>query len=147
MNETAEPDQQAKQSRAAQTLAGRLFSFAFAGGAGFVVDLGVLRALIELADLNPFMARIPAIAAAMTTTWLINRTFTFGASEHSLSGEASRYALVAIIGAFLNYAIYSAVLVMTPDWFLPEAATFIAVCVVTLFSYLGYSRFVFGEKR
>lgn len=130
----------------ARTRLGRLVSFAFAGGAGFIVDLAVLRGLIELAGLGPFAARIPAIGAAMLTTWLINRTFTFGASGRTVGNEAARYVTVAIIGAVLNYLIYSAVLLATPDWFLPEMATFVAVACVTVFSYLGYSRFVFGVK-
>ncbi|MEM9574513.1 MAG: GtrA family protein [Pseudomonadota bacterium] len=129
----------------AKTLFGKLVSFAFAGGTGMVVDLGVLRLLIELGA-TPFLARIPAIALAMATTWLINRNFTFGASGRSVRSEGSRYATVAIIGAFLNYAIYSVILIVTPDGFLPELATIIAVGIVTIFSYLGYSRFVFGDN-
>ena len=126
----------------AKTLFGRLFSFAFAGGIGMIVDLGVLRLLIEMGA-TPFVARIPAIGLAMLTTWFINRTFTFAASGRSVQAEGSRYAAVAIIGAFLNYAIYSVILIVTPNSFLPEFATIIAVGLVTIFSYLGYSRFVF----
>lgn len=130
----------------AKTLFGKLVAFAFAGGTGMIVDLGVLRLLIELGA-TPFVARIPAIALAMATTWFINRTFTFGASGRSVRSEGSRYAAVAIIGAVLNYTIYSGILIVTPDGFLPEFATIIAVGIVTIFSYLGYSRFVFGANR
>lgn len=128
----------------AKTLFGKLFAFAFAGGTGMIVDLGVLRLLIEMGA-TPFLARIPAIGLAMATTWFINRNFTFGASGRSVRAEGSRYATIAIIGAFLNYAIYSAILIVTPDGFLPEFATIIAVGIVTIFSYLGYSRFVFKD--
>lgn len=129
----------------AKTLFGKLFSFAFAGGTGMIVDLGVLRLLIEMGA-TPFVARIPAIGLAMATTWFINRTFTFGASGRSVRAEGSRYAAVAIVGALLNYAIYSGILIMTPDGFLPEFATIIAVAIVTIFSYLGYSRLVFKDN-
>ena len=131
--------------RPARTRLGRYFSFAVAGGSGVIVDLAVLRGLIELFGASPFMARIPAIAAAMTTTWLINRTFTFAKSGRSVPGEALRYAAVAIVGAVLNYLIYSAILLTTPAWFLPEIATIIAVGIVTVFSYVGYSRIVFRD--
>ena len=127
----------------AQTLLGRLFSFAVAGGAGAIVDLGLLRIGISFFDLSPYIARIPAIALAMLTTWFINRNFTFGASERSVQQEGMRYFAVAIAAAVLNYAIYSIILVVTPDWFLPEAATIIAVGFVTFFSYFGYSKLVF----
>lgn len=129
----------------AKTLFGKLFSFAFAGGIGMIVDLGVLRLLIELGA-TPFVARVPAIALAMATTWFINRNFTFGDSGRSIGSEGSRYASVAIIGALLNYAIYSVILILTPDGFLPEFATIIAVACVTVFSYFGYSRFVFKNN-
>lgn len=134
-----------EQKTGAKTLFGRLFSFAFAGGTGMIVDLGVLRLLIELGS-TPFVARIPAIALAMATTWFINRTFTFGASGRSMHAEGSRYAAVAIVGALLNYAIYSIILIVTHDGFLPEFATIIAVGIVTIFSYVGYSRFVFKKN-
>lgn len=138
----------------AQSTLGKLLSFAVAGGTGFIVDVSVLRLGIEFFGLTPFVARIPAIAAAMATTWLINRTFTFGASGRKLRDEGSRYIAVALIGAILNYIVYSAILLALPngfgpitdDFLLPEFATFTAVAIVTVFSYLGYSRFVFGNK-
>ncbi len=126
----------------AQSLLGRLFSFGLAGGIGMIVDLGVLRLLIEWGA-TPFVARVPAILCAMATTWLINRNFTFAASGRSVRDEGSRYVAVAIICAILNYLIYSGILLVTPEGFLPEIATIIAVAIVTVFSYLGYSRLVF----
>lgn len=123
----------------------KLFSFAVAGGSGMIVDLSVLRLIIELFGATPFVARIPAIGAAMLTTWFINRTFTFGASGRSIGNEGLRYFAVALSGAFLNYAIYSGLLLITPDWFLPEFATIIAVGIVTIFSYVGYSQLVFKK--
>jgi putative flippase GtrA len=53
---------------------------AFAGAIGFAVDMGVLWLLLRFELLDPFSARVLAIAAAMLCTYLINRTFTFGAS-------------------------------------------------------------------
>lgn len=133
------------QRDGAKTGPGRLFSFAVAGAIGMIVDLSVLRLGIELFGLSPFGARIPAICAAMLTTWLINRNFTFGASGRSIHSEGARYFGVAIIGAVLNYVIYSAILIIAPAGFLPELATIIAVGVVTVFSFLGYSKIVFRK--
>lgn len=123
----------------------RLASFAVAGGSGFVVDATVLTLLMKLTPLGPYSARIFAIAAAMTTTFLINRTVTFGKSGRHVVHEGARYGFVALIGAGLNYAIYSALLLAMPGVITPLMALVIAVGVVTVFSYLGYSRFVFNR--
>ncbi|MCI5077595.1 GtrA family protein [Oricola sp.] len=123
----------------------RLASFAVAGGSGFVVDATVLTLLMKLTPLGPYSARIFAIAAAMMTTFLINRTVTFGKSGRHVVHEGARYGFVALIGAGLNYAIYSALILAAPGVITPLMALVIAVGVVTVFSYLGYSRFVFNR--
>ena len=124
----------------------KLAAFTLAGGTGFLVDIGVLRLMLETFDVTPFTARIPAIIAAMGTTWIINRSITFGASGRGLPQEGSRYFAVALIGVTLNYLIYSLILIVAPEDFLPEIAAAIAVACVTIFSYLGYSRFVFKDS-
>jgi putative flippase GtrA len=125
----------------------KLAAFAFAGGIGFLVDIGVLRLMLQTFDITPFTARIPAIIAAMSTTWMINRTLTFGVSGRSLHQEGGRYFAVALIGVTLNYLIYSLILIVAPQGFLPELAAAIAVACVTIYSYLGYSRFVFKNSN
>ena len=55
-------------------------TFAFAGGVGFLVDSGVLEALVRFAGLQVHFARVISFLAAVTATWLINRTFTFQAA-------------------------------------------------------------------
>ncbi|MFZ2102470.1 MAG: GtrA family protein [Oricola sp.] len=123
----------------------RLASFAVAGGTGFLVDASVLTLLLKFTPLGPFSARVFAIAAAMLTTWAINRTVTFGKSGRHVVKEGARYGFVALIGAALNYAIYSGLLLAAPGVITPLMALVIAVAVVTVFSYLGYSRFVFNR--
>lgn len=130
--------------RAAKTKFGRLFSFAFAGGSGFVIDIGVLWLLLHLTPMGPFSARVISIACAMTSNFLINRTFTFGRSDRTLIEEGARYSSIGLIGAGLNYVIYAALLLAIPG-FSPFWATFIAVGLVAVFSYFGYSRFVFNR--
>lgn len=129
----------------ARTRLGRLFSFAFAGGSGFVIDVGVLYLLMLFTPLGPFLARIVSIGCAMASNYTINRTFTFGASDRSMAEEGARYSSVALVGAGLNYLIYAGLLLAIPA-ISPFWATFIAVGLVAVFSYLGYARFVFGKK-
>jgi len=121
----------------------KLLFFAIAGGTGFVVDVVVLFIALHYTPIGPYFGRMLAIAAAMACTWYINRRFTFDASGHSLAAEGARYYSVGMTSAGINYVIYSALLL-----FISGISPFIALVLgsasATVFSYLGYSKFVFG---
>jgi len=123
----------------------KLLRFGIAGGIGFLVDAGVLSLLLQTTPLGPFLARLVAIALAMATTWVFNRTFTFDRSGHSLAVEGFRYGSVGVTAALVNYGLYSALLLTLPD-LQPITAMVLATAASVLFSFFGYSRFVFrGE--
>ncbi|MFC6446959.1 GtrA family protein [Shinella zoogloeoides] len=123
----------------------RILLFALVGGAGFLVDAGVLALLLHVSPLGPFSARIVAVAAAMLVTFWLNRTFTFGRSDRGLAAEGTRYGGVGVSAALLNYAVYSAILLVFPAvW--PVLAVAIASLAAMVWSFLGYSRFVFGAS-
>jgi putative flippase GtrA len=118
--------------------------FGIVGLAGFCVDAGCLALLLWFTQLGPFVSRLIAILAALSITWLLNRRFTFGPSGRSLAHEAARYGSVGISGSVLNYGIYSAILLVAPTiW--PIFALVIASALVTIFSWFGYSKFVFSK--
>jgi len=120
----------------------KLLRFGIAGGLGFLVDAGVLALLLHVTSLGPFLARLIAIALAMASTWFFNRAFTFGRSGHSLAVEGFRYGSVGVTAALLNYGLYSALLLRLPD-LQPLAAVVLSTAASMLFSFFGYSRFVF----
>jgi len=123
----------------------KLLRFGIAGGIGFLVDAGVLSLLLQTTPLGPFLARLVAIALAMATTWVFNRTFTFDRSGHSLAVEGFRYGSVGVTAALVNYGLYSALLLTLPD-LQPITAMVLATTASVLLSFFGYSRFVFrGE--
>jgi putative flippase GtrA len=124
----------------------RLFWFLAAGGGGFVIDAGLTYFLIAVAGFGPFAARIPAIMAAMSFTWLINRSRTFEPSPHSLAQEGFRYWAVGITSACINYGVYSLLMWRAP-FLQPIAAIVFASATATAYSYFGYSRFVFRHKN
>ena len=123
----------------------RFIKFGFVGAAGFLADAGTLALVLKTTALDPFSARIAAIGVALCTTWMLNRTLTFGKSGHSLAGEAARYGGVGIAGSVVNYAIYSTVLLAAP-----QAGAFAALVIasgsVMMLSYFGYSLLVFQSK-
>ncbi len=92
---------------------GRQFiSFALVGVAGLVVDLGVLYLLQP--TFGWYVARVLSFMAAVTTTWALNRQFTFADrhSGQSIVREYARYLLTMLAGAAVNYAVY----VLTLHW-------------------------------
>ncbi len=132
----------------------RLIKFAFTGGLGFVVDVGVLSLLTVVFDMNPYLARVFAMATAMTVTWLINRRFTFKVHDkvtdaRGLVAEGGRYGLVAVTAALVNYAVYALTLYSLPREILgtadlsPPVAAVVGSSVAMFVSYYGYSRFAF----
>lgn len=132
----------------------RVLKFAVTGGIGFVVDVGLLTFLTVVPDWDPYTARVVAIAVAMTTTWLINRRFTFKVHDKvteakDVVAEGGRYASVAIAAAIVNYAVYVAALYLMPRAIFgsedlpPPIAAVIGSGVAMFFSYFGYSRFAF----
>lgn len=123
----------------------KLIRFALVGTAGFAVDAGVLWLLMHFTPLGAFTARIFAIATAMFTTWMLNRAFTFGASTRTIVAEGFRYGSVGIVSALVNYAIYAGLLLAMPA-LSPFIALIAASLAAMMFSFFGYSRFVFGNK-
>jgi putative flippase GtrA len=121
----------------------RFLRFALVGGAGFLIDAALLTALHHGANIDPFTARLISIAVAALATWRLNRALTFGASPLTEATEGLRYATVALLAAGLNYALYAAALLISPD--LPPVVAAIGATFVTMIvSYAGYSRFVFA---
>ncbi len=121
----------------------KLTFFLFAGAVGFAVDMGVLWLLLDIKLLDPFTARAPAIGAALVCSYIINRTFTFGASGRKVAAEGIRYGSVGLISTLINYSVYSGLLLILPG-ISPYVALIFGSGSATSFAYLGYSRFVFG---
>lgn len=116
--------------------------FLLTGGVTFLVDASVLYVLIYQLGMDPFFARILSILAAMLCGYVINRNFVFGKSGKSVRIELMQYISVASLNAVLSYAIYAALIGLIAG-FNPILATAIAVMIVAISSYAGYSRLVF----
>jgi len=82
--------------------------FAVSGIAGFLTDAGTVFVGTILFGLSPIPAQIIAFAVAVTTTWVINRNWTFAdhASERWLH-EWSRYVAANSAGALVNNGVYA----------------------------------------
>lgn len=122
----------------------RIAAFIVSGGIGFIADAGALAFLLHVTPLGPFGARILSILFALSVTWLLNRTFTFGPSERPVAIESARYGGVGLATAGMNYVLYSALLMAIPAM-PPLLALACASAAAMLLSFVGYSRLVFDR--
>jgi putative flippase GtrA len=117
----------------------QIVRFAVVGVVGFIVDGGGTFLLVR-AGFSPFVARVPALAAAILTTWVLNRTLTFRAKHPRSVSELARYVSVALSSALLNYLLYG---VLVASGIAPLIAVAVATVVLMLGSFFAYRRVVF----
>jgi putative flippase GtrA len=93
----------------------QLLRFSVVGAVGFCVDALVLYALLSFVISDPYLARIPSFLCAATTTWLLNRNWTFSTSAHGRRlNQWGVYTLAMLSGAATNYACYVLVVLALP---------------------------------
>ncbi|ACC70054.1 GtrA family protein [Paraburkholderia phymatum] len=91
-----------------------LLRFAIAGVVGLLVDAGVLYGMLALGA-GYFVGRAVSFIAAVWSTWQINRRFTFvEGSNKSAWAEWWHYLFAMLGGGAVNYAAYSATILLLP---------------------------------
>lgn len=88
--------------------------FCLAGGLAFVVDAGILHSVV-VAGVDPYTGRVLSYLCAVTTTWWLNRTYTFTetAGKPGLR-EWGRYAVSQLGGGSVNYLTYAGLMYAVP---------------------------------
>ncbi len=120
-------------------MTGQFIRFALVGLVAAGVDMGCTWLLIR-AGLPPISARVPALAAAIVTSWLLNRRHTFRVGRAKSAGEFARFATIALTGAAINFALYGALVLLGMP---PVLAIAVATLAVMLFSFFSYKRVAF----
>lgn len=123
----------------------RFLRFTLVGAVGFVVDAGVLQALMSVAGWGPIAARSVALPLAIFATWLLNRTITFPESH---GGPAlislARYVAVSAVGASVNFMVYSLLVFASQAMAaVPVLPLAIASIIALVVNYLGSKHFAF----
>jgi putative flippase GtrA len=125
--------------------------FGSVGIAGFLVDAGVLRGLVEL-GLGVYTGRVISFLAAATTTWVLNRSFTFrrdaaSAFAHPAAEWASYLGLMAV-GGLVNYGIYSMAVLLSPTIHAyPEIGVALGSLAGMLINFWSAKRVIFERSR
>jgi putative flippase GtrA len=89
-------------------------AFAAIGVFGYVVDAGITFVCARYLGLSPELARPPGFIVATIVNFILNRSITFRHARAPLASSFVRYWLVASIGLAVNYAVYSACVVLAP---------------------------------
>lgn len=119
--------------------------FVASGGLAFLVDATVLSALHRGLGVDPFLARLLAIALAMIAGWLAHRRWTFAVAAPPTLAELGRYVALAWTVAALNYAVYALVLLARPATD-PLLALIVSSLAAMTASYLGMRLGVFRNR-
>jgi putative flippase GtrA len=133
-------------SAAPAKLPAEFLRFLVAGAAGFGVDSVLLLAFTQLLGWPALLARLASLAIAITSTWLINRLWTFRNSprSRSIGAEFLSYTAVQGTGAATNYAIYAVIvsLIGRASWQLLLALAAGSAAALAV-NYFGARKFVF----
>src|SRR5271154_4498939 len=90
-------------------------AFAAIGLIGYVVDATITFVGAKYGGLSPELARPPGFIVATIVNFVLNRSITFRHSRTPLSRAFLRYCGVASLGLAVNYAVYSACVVLAPS--------------------------------
>jgi putative flippase GtrA len=100
--------------------------FALVGFIGFVVDAGVLRAVVAALGINLYAGRIVSFLTAATVTWALNRSFTFRHKGAARALQWARFVCVNAFGACVNLGTYA--LLVKTLLFAREYPSFAVAC-------------------
>ncbi len=123
----------------------QLISFGGVGTLGFLIDAAVFT-IANLFLNNLYLSRLVSYLAAASFTWLLNRKFTFAASDRPPVQEWGRFVLVQTVGGAVNYGVY-AILVSTYAFFTAHPVAAIAAGSIAGMgvNFLSAKFYVFGN--
>lgn len=122
--------------------------FAAVGVTGFVVDAGMLYLMIAHFELGPYGARLVSWLAAASTTWHLNRQWTFADRASTAPvRQWVRYLAANAWGGGVNYLVFALVLWSLPSTRYAALAGVAAGSFAGLvFNFLASRHFVFHKR-
>ncbi len=130
-------------------IAAQIPSFVAVGLIGYVVDAAITFAGAKYLGLSPELARPPGFIVATVVNFLLNRAITFRHSAAPIVRAFVRYWAVAAAGLVVNYAVYSACVLMAPRFGVAATPAILPVFVAVggggamLLTFLGFRFFAF----
>ncbi len=119
-----------------------LLKFGIVGGSGYLINLAVFAILAGGLDVHHMIAAVAAFCVAVTSNFLWNRYWTFGAGDEPPGFQAARFFAVSLASLGLNLVVLEALVASGTVAELPAQA--IAVAVAMPFNFLGNKLWTFA---
>src|SRR5438874_10403595 len=88
----------------------QLLRFAIVGASGYLINLAVFSLLVEIRGVHYLVAATLAFCVAVTNNFLLNRYWTFRATNVAAAVQAPRFLIVSLSALGLNLAALDALI-------------------------------------
>ena len=123
----------------------QLVKFGAVGGSGYVVNLAVFAAAVELADVHHLVAATLAFVVAVSNNFWWNRHWTFSARDGHAGFQAARFFSVSVAAFVFGAAILE---LLVNGAGMPEiGAQAISIVAATPLNFVGNKMWSFGPTR
>ena len=113
----------------------QLVRFSIVGGSGYIINLAVYSLLVAVADLHYIPAAMLAFCVAVTNNFLLNRHWTFRATDGSAAFQAPRFLMVSLLALVFNLVVLELLVGVAGIPKIPGQA--IAVLAATPLNFVG----------
>jgi putative flippase GtrA len=113
----------------------QLVRFSIVGGTGYVVNLAVYSLLVAAADFHYIPAAVLAFCVAVTNNFLLNRHWTFRATDGSAAFQAPRFLMVSVVALAFNLLVLELLVGVADIAEIPGQAA--AVLAATPLNFVG----------
>ena len=122
----------------------QLVKFCVVGGSGYVVNLCVFAACVELLSMHHLAAATCAFVVAVTNNFWWNRHWTFGAGGGHAGFQAARFFTVSVIAFLCAAAVLELLVSVAGMAELPAQA--IAIVAATPLNFVGNKMWSFARS-
>jgi putative flippase GtrA len=113
----------------------QLVRFSMVGGTGYVINLTVYTLLVAVAGIHYIPAAVLAFCVAVTNNFLLNRQWTFQATDGRASFQAPRFLIVSLIALGFNLIVLEVLVgILGVDKVIGQAT---AVLAATPLNFIG----------
>ena len=123
----------------------QLVKFCVVGGSGYVVNLCVFAACVELLSMHHLAAATCAFVVAVANNFWWNRHWTFGARDGHAGFQAARFFAVSTIAFFFALGVLELLVTQTD---LPKlVAQAISIVAATPLNFVGNKMWSFARSQ
>ena len=123
----------------------QLFKFGLVGGSGYLINLAVFALLDQLLGVHHLVAAVLSFCVAVSNNFLLNRHWTFQATEGHAGLQAASFFAVSLLGLGVNLLLLFLLVDVGGAPELPSQA--IAVAGAMPFNFIGNKLWTFHTAR